>query len=74
MQPRLICSCRGKDVKEELDTAVAVYKERRPKIPLEVDKNITTQVIVLTNELTDSIYNKMLSLKLNEQNVGMVKT
>ena len=61
-----------KDVKEELDTALAANKERRPKIPLEVDKNITTQLIVLTNKLTDSIYDKMLSLKLNEQNVEMV--
>ena len=61
-----------KDVKEELDTAVAVYKERRPKILFEVDKNITKRVIVLTNELMDSIYDKMLSLKLNEQSVEMV--
>ena len=61
-----------KDVKEELDTAVAANKEQRPKIPLEVDKNITTQVIVLTNELMDSIHDKMLSLKLNEQSVETV--
>ena len=61
-----------KDVNEELDTAVAANKERRPKIPLEVDKSITTRVIELTNELTDSIHDKMLSLKLNEQSVEMV--
>ena len=61
-----------KDVKEELDTAVAANKERRPKIPLEVDKKISPQVIVLTNELTDSINDKMLLLKLNEESVEMV--
>ena len=55
-----------KDVKEEVDTAVAANKERRPQIPLEVDKKITTQVISWTNKLMDSIYDKMLSLKLNE--------
>ena len=61
-----------KDVKEELDTAVAANKERRPKIPLEVDKKITTEVIFWINKLTDSIYDKMVSLKLNEQSVEMV--
>ena len=61
-----------KDVKEELGTAVAANKEQRPQIPLEVDKSITTQVFSWTNELTDSIYDKMLSLKLNEQSMEMV--
>ena len=61
-----------KDVKEQLDIAVAANKERRPKIPLEVDKKISPQVIVLTNELTDSINDKMLLLKLNEESVEMV--
>ena len=61
-----------KDMKDELDTAAAANKEWRPQIPLEVDKKITTQLISWTNELTDSIYDKMLSLKLNEQSVEMV--
>ena len=61
-----------KDLKEELDTAVAAFKERRPQIPLEVDKKITPQLISWTNELTECIHDKMVSLKLNEQSVEMV--
>ena len=61
-----------KDLKEQLDIAVAANKERRPKIPLEVDKKISPQIIVLINEMTDSINDKMLLLKLNEESVEMV--
>ena len=61
-----------KDMKEEVDTAVAANMERRPQIPLEVDKKITTQLISWTYKLTDSIHDKMLSLKLDEQSVEMV--
>ena len=61
-----------KDMKDELDTAVAANMEQRPQIPLEVDKKITTQLISWTYELTDSVYDKMLSLKLNERSVEMV--
>ena len=61
-----------KDVKDELDTAVAANKERRSQIPDEVDKKITKQVILLAKELTDFINDEMLSLKLDEQSVEML--
>ena len=41
-------------------------------MPLEVDKKITEKVIFWTNTLSDSMNDKMLSLKLHEQSMEML--